>query len=134
LGRLPLLHASHRVSDSSGSGSAGVAQLGTETELDGGGAASRDNYTRFHAEMPTEGALTDAGLEVYPTGIYDLATQISREYNHPIIEITQSGCSYLDSPYAKQGGRVPDVRRIEFFRGYLKELARAIQDGANVRS
>ena len=122
------------VSDVSGSSSAGGAQFGTETELDGGGAASRDIYTRFHAEMPTEGPLTDAGLEVYPPGIYDLVTQISREYNHPIIEITESGCSYLDTPYAKQGGRVPDMRRIEFFRSYLKELARAIQDGANVRS
>jgi beta-glucosidase len=122
------------VSDvSAGSATAG-AQFGTETELDGGGAASRDNYTRFHAEMPTEGPLTDAGLEVYAPGIYDLVTQISREYNHPIIEITESGCSYLDTPYAKEGGRVPDVRRIEFFRSYLKELARAIQDGANVRS
>ena len=46
--------------------------------------------------MPTEGPLTEAGLEVWPRGIYDLVTQISREYNHPIIEITESGCGYLD--------------------------------------
>ena len=122
------------VSDVSSQATAGSAQFGTESELDGGGAASRDNYTRFHAEMPTEGPLTDAGLEVYPRGIYDLVMQISREYNFPAIEITESGCSYLDSPYAKEGGRVPDPRRIEFFRSYLKELGRAIQDGAKVRS
>jgi beta-glucosidase len=84
--------------------------------------------------MPTEGPLTDAGLEVFPRGIYDLVTQISREYNSPIIEITESGCSYLDAPYAEQGNRVPDTRRIEFFRSYLTELARAIRDGAKVRS
>jgi beta-glucosidase len=82
--------------------------------------------------MPTEGPLTDAGLEVWPTGIYDLVTQISREYNHPIIEITESGCSYLDTPDAS--GRVPDTRRTAFFRQYLAELARAIQDGARVRA
>ena len=121
------------VSDAPSSNSPGGAQFGTETELDGG-AASRDDYTRFHAEMPTEGPLTDAGLEVYPRGIYDLVTRISGEYNHPIIEITESGCSYLDAPYAKAGGRIPDTRRIEFFRSYLTELARAIQDGARVRS
>ncbi len=121
------------VSDAGGT-STGGAQFGTETELDGGGAGSRDTYTRFHAEMPTEGPLTDAGLEVYPRGIYDLVTQISREYNHPLIEITESGCSYLDSPYPAQGGRIPDQRRINFFRSYLTELARAIRDGANVRS
>ena len=54
--------------------------------------------------------------------------QITREYNHPIVEITESGCGYLD------GGRVPDTRRINFFRDELAELARAIADGANVRA
>lgn len=122
------------VSDVKSGDSTGGAQFGTEIELDGGGAGSRDNYTRFHAEMPTEGPLTDAGLEVFPRGIYDLVTQISREYHHPIIEITESGCSYLDTPYAKQGGRVPDVRRTDFFRSHLLELAKAIQEGAKVRS
>ncbi len=109
-----------RVVSAVGTGSsAGGARFGTETELDGGGAGSRDDYTRFHAEMPTEGPLTDAGLEVYPRGIYDLVQQISREYDHPVIEITESGCSYLDAPYAGEGGRVPDIRRIAFFRSYL---------------
>ena len=110
------------------------AQFGTETELDGGGAGSRDNYTQFHAEMPTEGPLTDAGLEVYPRGMYDLVMQISREYGFPPIEITESGCSYLDAPLASAGGRVADMRRIAFFRSYLGELQRAIRDGAKVRS
>ena len=84
--------------------------------------------------MPTEGPLTDAGLEVWPRGIYDLVMQISREYNHPIIEITESGCSYLDAPYDKENGRVPDPRRTEFYREHLAELARAIGDGARVRA
>lgn len=56
------------VSDVSTGTTAAGAQFGTETELDGGAAASRDIYTRFHAEMPTQGPLTDAGLEVYPPG------------------------------------------------------------------
>ena len=115
-------------------GGTGGAQFGTETELDGGGAGSRDAYTQFHAEMPTEFSLTDAGLEVYPQGIHDLVMQISREYNFPTIEITESGCSYLDAPYADEGGHVPDTRRIAFFRSYLRELARAIDAGAKVRS
>src|SRR5580693_5995424 len=107
------------------------ASFGTEIEDT---AAGRDPYTRFRAVMPTEGPLTEAGLEVWPRGIYDLVTQISREYNHPIIEITESGCSYLDAPFEKENGRVPDARRIDFLRGELAELARAIADGANVRS
>ena len=113
---------------------AGGAQFGTETELDGGGSGSRDDLTQFHAEMPTEGPLTDAGLEVYAPGMHDLVMQISREYNFPEIEITESGCSYLDAPFAGAGGHIPDVRRIEFFRSYLAELSRAITAGAKVRS
>lgn len=104
------------------------------TEIEGDTAAGRDPYTRFHAVMPTEGPLTDAGLEVWPRGIYDLVTRISREYDHPIIEITESGCSYLDAPYDDEGGHVPDTRRTAFFRDELAELAHAIHDGARVRA
>ncbi|HEY6248452.1 MAG TPA: family 1 glycosylhydrolase [Candidatus Angelobacter sp.] len=110
----------------------GQAALGTEIENDEG--ARRDPYTRFHAVMPTEGPLTDAGLEIWPRGIYDLVMQITREYNRPIIEITEEGCSYLDAPYEKENGRIPDGRRTQFFREHLAELARAIGDGANVRA
>ena len=119
------------VSDAEGGAHAG-ASFGTEIEQDT--SAGRDPYTRFHAVMPTEGPLTDAGLEVWSHGIYDLVTQITREYNHPIIEITESGCSYLDVPYEKDNGHVPDTRRIAFFRAELAELSRAIADGAQVRA
>jgi len=120
------------VSDAHGMHSA--QQYGTETESDTGDVNGRDPYTRFHAVMPTQGPLTHAGLEIYPRGIYDLVTQISREYSNPIIEITECGCCYLDSPFPQQGGRVPDLRRIAFFRGILSELAHAIHDGARVRA
>jgi beta-glucosidase len=117
-------------------GQAGNQQhYGTEIESDAGDAnGARDPYTRFHAVMPSEGPLTHAGLEIWPRGIYDLVTQISREYDRPIIEITECGCCYMDTPYEKEGGRVPDDRRIAFFRATLAELARAIADGANVRA
>ncbi len=121
------------VSDASAASHSGSgASFGTEIEEDT--SAGRDPYTQFHAVMPTEGPLTDAGLEIYPRGIYDLVMQITREYNHPIIEITESGCSYLDTPYDKEKGRVPDTRRIDFFRAELAELAQAIHDGARVRA
>src|SRR5262249_3809722 len=81
---------------------------GTESEADP--ATGRDPYTRFRAEMPTEGPLTESGLEIWPRGIYDLVMQISREYDHPLIEITESGCGYLDAPFEKENGRVPDAR------------------------
>jgi len=84
--------------------------------------------------MPTQGPITDGGLEIWPSSIYDLVMQISREYNFPTIEITESGCGYLDGPYEADGGRIPDQRRIDFFRSELAELARAIKDGAKMRA
>jgi beta-glucosidase len=103
-------------------------------EAGAGDTTGRDPCTRFPAVMPTEGALTHAGLEVWPRDIYDLVTQISHEYDRPLIEITECGCCYTDTPYAKQAGRVPDDRRAEFFQAMLAELARAIADGARVHA
>jgi beta-glucosidase len=102
------------------------------TEIESNSPGGRDPYTRFRAAMPTEGPLTEAGLEVWPRGIYDLVTQISKEYNHPVIEITESGCGYLDDP--DEHGRIPDDRRVKWFRETLAELALAIAEGARVRA
>src|SRR5580658_294734 len=109
----------------------GGGALATETQDTG---AAGNDYTQFVSEMPTEGPITDGGLEIWPSGIYDLVMQISREYNFPTIEITESGCGYLDTPYDRDGGHVPDARRIDFFRSELAELARAIKNGAKVRA
>jgi beta-glucosidase len=116
---------------SGGSQAATGGHFGTEIEGEGGNA-SRDPLTQIHVEMPTEGPLTEAGLEIWPQGIYDLVMQISREFNHPIIEISENGCCYLDTP--DESGRIPDTRRIAFHQQILAELARAIADGAKVRA
>ncbi len=57
--------------------------------------------------------------------------RITRDYDRPIIEITENGCSYGDAPDAN--GVVHDTRRIDFYRGYLEAVSRAIEDGAEVR-
>ncbi len=119
------------VSDARGSATGSTGTVATETQDTAHGG---DPWTQLQSEMPAEGPLTDGGLEVWPRGIYDLVTRISREYDHPIIEITESGCSYLDAPYAETNGSVPDPRRIAFFRDELRELSRAIADGARVRA
>jgi beta-glucosidase len=56
---------------------------------------------------------------------------MTRDYGRPAIEITETGCAYGEGPDA--AGVVKDARRIEFYRGYLGAVARAIQDGADVR-
>jgi beta-glucosidase len=104
------------------------------TEVEDNSPGGRDPHTHFRAAMPTEGPQTDAGLEMRTSGSYDLATQISRAYNHPIIEITESTCGDLDGPNEETHGSIPDECRIQWHRQTLAELARAIADGARVRA
>ena len=82
-------------------------------------------------EGGSEGPKTDFGWEVWPDALYDLVMRITRDYDRPILEITENGCSYGDGPDAR--GEVRDTRRIDFHRDYLTALARAIEDGADVR-
>jgi beta-glucosidase len=77
------------------------------------------------------GPKTDMGWEVYPRGLYEILMRITKDYNRPVIEITENGCGYGDAPDAR--GIVNDQRRIDFYRSYLTELAHAIRDGADVR-
>lgn len=78
-----------------------------------------------------QGPKTDIGWEVWPAALYDMVMRISRDYKHPQIEITESGCAYNDGPGAD--GVIRDTRRIAYHREYLQALARAIADGADVR-
>jgi beta-glucosidase len=94
--------------------------------------SSHDPRAQIRTETGTEGPKTDGGLEMWPHGFYDLLMQLSREYNHPIIEITETGGVFMDAPGAD--GRVADLRRIEFYCQHLAELARAMTDGARVRA
>jgi beta-glucosidase len=91
----------------------------------GEAATGVHNYDAF------EGPLTQFAWEVWPDSFYELLMRITREYNKPVIEVTENGCSYLDSP--EMDGKIPDQRRIEFMRGYLSALGRALKDGAEVR-
>lgn len=92
-----------------------------------------ESFVHFNEWMPAVGPITYNGWEVWPRGLYDIVTQISKEYNRPVIEITENGCSYADGPLPENMNKVPDARRIEFYKGHLAELARAIKDGADVR-
>jgi len=77
-----------------------------------------------------EGPKTDFGWEVWPKGFHDVVVWAWNKYRLPI-EITENGCAYNDGPDAL--GRVNDTHRIDFHRGYLGALHRAIGAGADVR-
>jgi beta-glucosidase len=76
------------------------------------------------------GPKTDMGWEVYPRGLYEIVKRISKDYGRPI-EITENGCAFTDAP--GKDGIEHDTRRIAYYNGYLRELAQAIKEGADVR-
>ena len=78
-----------------------------------------------------QGPKTDIGWEVWPKALYDMVLRITRDYNRPVIEITESGCAYNDGP--DSAGVIHDSRRTSYHREYLAAVARAIADGADVR-
>ncbi len=82
-------------------------------------------------ESGQQGPKTDLGWEVWPKALYDMVMRITHDYNRPVIEITESGCSYNDGP--DSSGVIRDARRISYHRDYLAALARSIADGADVR-
>jgi beta-glucosidase len=94
-------------------------------------AHAQDWLFPVNMESGKEGPKTDFGWEVWPKALYDMVTRITRDYNRPVIEITESGCSYSDGPDAT--GAIHDARRIAYHREYLAALARAMAQGADVR-
>ena len=78
-----------------------------------------------------DGPKTEFGWEFWPQSLYDMVMRVTRDYNRPLIEITESGCSYSDGP--GPDGEVHDARRVEYYQKHLEQLLRAIHDGADVR-
>ena len=78
-----------------------------------------------------QGPKTDNGWEVWPQALYDVVTRITRDFNRPQIEITESGCAC--NAGASAPGAINDTHRIEYHRRYLQALASAIAGGADVR-
>ena len=82
----------------------------------------------YHGE---ENELTDFGWEVYPQALSDMILRIAHDYPKMPIYVTENGASYGEKPDAD--GKVRDQRRIRFLRGYIGEMGRAIEKGADVR-
>jgi beta-glucosidase len=94
-------------------------------------------YTRnFISSMqpapPAPGAqgFTDMGWEVVPEALTEHLGRLTREYAPPPIYITENGMANAD---VLEGGRVNDQPRIDYLRGHLLALGRAIALGTRVK-
>jgi beta-glucosidase len=75
---------------------------------------------------------TDIGWDIYPQGFYDILVRMARETGNLPIEITENGASFNTGPDAQ--GKTYDASRIDYLRGHLQAMARAIHDGVPVRA
>ena len=96
------------------------------------GVRNPDPLAQVRVEQLREGPRTDGGFEMWPRGFYDMLMELTRNYDHPYIEITETGGVFNDAP--GPDGQIHDQRRIDFYRGHLAEMARAMRDGARVRA
>jgi beta-glucosidase len=71
-----------------------------------------------------------AWQEIYPAGLYDILSRLTRDYPPIPLVITENGMPAPDEPDAD--GRVRDQHRIDFLRDHLAALHRAREEGANV--
>jgi beta-glucosidase len=80
-------------------------------------------------QVPGPGRRTHFGWEVWPAALYTAIMRTHRDYGKPIY-ITENGCSVDDKV---EGGAVHDPDRIDFYNGYIGQVARAMEEGADVR-
>jgi beta-glucosidase len=75
--------------------------------------------------------VTEMGWEVYPEGFYDLLKRVDKDYNHPLIYITENGMAAKDNNIVNN--IVQDDDRVSYLKRYLEAAHRAINDGVNLR-
>lgn len=75
---------------------------------------------------------TDIGWHVYPRGFEEILIRMAQETGSIPIEITENGASYNTEPDA--GGRIRDTARIEYLRGHLQSVRRAMERGVPIRA
>jgi beta-glucosidase len=75
--------------------------------------------------------VTAMGWEVDPNGLHELLVRLHRDYGPLPIAITENGAAYDDPP--PTNGAVDDPERVAYLQGHIGAVARAIEDGADVR-
>ncbi|KAM0880319.1 hypothetical protein ACQ4PT_033637 [Festuca glaucescens] len=69
-------------------------------------------------------------LYIAPFGMYGCVNYIRQKYGNPAVVITENG---MDQPgNLTRDQYLRDVTRVRFYRSYLNELKKGINDGANV--
>ncbi|KAG9448973.1 hypothetical protein H6P81_008938 [Aristolochia fimbriata] len=69
-------------------------------------------------------------LYIVPWGIYKAVTYVKERYQNPTVILSENGMDDPGNITLREG--LHDTTRVNFYRSYLTELKKAIDDGANV--
>ncbi|UCF99775.1 MAG: beta-glucosidase [Spirochaetaceae bacterium] len=74
---------------------------------------------------------TDMDWEVYADGLYTLLTRIQRDYDPPVIYVTENGIACSDR--VDDDGQIRDEARIAYLRDHFSAAHRAMQEGVKLK-
>jgi len=91
-----------------------------------------DFYKIIMPGKPEKGVeVSDMGWEVFPDGLYDLLKRVDRDYEHPLIYITENGMAGKDETFV--GKVVQDDDRLSYLQRYFEAASRAINNGVDLK-
>lgn len=93
----------------------------------GNGGLSEDQEVNLTLDAGWK--LTEMKWAIVPWGCQKLLHWIDDRYGHPPVIITENGAAFADHP---EDGLIHDMKRIEFYKGYLTAIHAAISNGVNV--
>ena len=73
---------------------------------------------------------TAMNWEIYPESIYKVLKRLNAYENIPPLVVTENGVAFEDK--LQPNGKVEDEERIDFLRGHIHSVKRAIQEGVKV--
>ena len=71
--------------------------------------------------------------EVYPDGLYDVLVRLDRDYDKPLIYITENGAGFGPDDDRLADGEIDDTLRRDYIKRHLAAAHRAIQQGVNLK-
>ncbi|MCR6109828.1 glycoside hydrolase family 1 protein [Bacillus sp. A301a_S52] len=87
-----------------------------------------DNY-----EMPGRKMNPYRGWEIYEKGIYDIMMNLKNNYGNIASFISENGMGVQDEHRFLKDGRIEDDYRINFIKGHLTWLHKAIEEGCHTK-
>ncbi|KAK3211285.1 hypothetical protein Dsin_015991 [Dipteronia sinensis] len=100
-------------------------------------SCSTDSFTILTPEregIPIGPRAASTWLYVYPRGLRDLLNYLKKNYNNPIIHVTENGIDEFNNTTLSLKEALKDPMRIGYHYRHLWFLQRAIKDGVNVKS